>query len=77
MHAYRAFQRMPAAANECWLSKAAVVIIPCADQAEVEAIGSQRTRLHIRSSDRKHAAIERIIVWIFFMMAVCVTRGAW
>lgn len=57
MHAYRAFQRMPAAANECWLSKAAVVIIPCADQAEVEAIGSQRTRLHIRSSDRKHAAI--------------------
>lgn len=57
MHAYRAFQRMPAAASECWLSKAAVVIIPCADQAEVEPIGSQRTRLHIRLSDRKHAGI--------------------
>jgi hypothetical protein len=68
MHAYPASRRMLAAGNECWLSKAAVAIIPCADQTEA--------RVTFAQPDRTRVAIAASYSGFSSLVAVFVGRGA-
>jgi hypothetical protein len=81
MHAYPASRRMPAAGNECWLSKAAVAIIPCADQSEARGYWKQHSVSSapvctFAQPDRKRAAIAASSSGFSSLVAVFVGRGA-